>query len=49
MSCELDPKIKVKGQIMYFLFNDFPPNVRRSNLNRSYDIKGTGKSMSTAK
>ena len=49
MSCELDPKIKVKGQIINFLFNDFPPNVRRSNLNRPYDIEGTGKSMSTTK
>ena len=25
ISCDLDPKVKVKGQIMYFLVNVFPP------------------------
>ena len=25
ISCDLDPKIKVKGQIMYFLVNVSPP------------------------
>ena len=25
ISCDLDPKVKVKGQIMYFLVNVSPP------------------------
>ena len=25
ISCDLDPKVKVKGQIMYFLVNVPPP------------------------
>ena len=25
ISCDLDPKVKVKGQIMYFLANVCPP------------------------
>ena len=24
VSCDLDPKVKVKGQIMYYLVNDSP-------------------------
>ena len=27
VSCDLDPKVKVKGQIMYFLENASPHNV----------------------
>ena len=27
LSCDLDPKVKVKGQIMYFLENASPRNV----------------------
>ena len=25
--CDLDPKVKVKGQIMYFLVNTSPPEL----------------------
>ena len=35
ISCDLDPKVKVKGQIMYFLENVSPPklfNVATSNF-----------------
>ena len=31
--CDLDPKVKIKGQILYFLVNVSPPKkVTRSNF-----------------
>ena len=46
VSCDLDPKVKVKGQIMYFLEIASPHNVLEvatSNLpvHRSHDVEGT--------
>ena len=46
VSCDLDPKVKVKGQILYFLENASPHNVLEvatSNLpaHRSHDVAGT--------
>ena len=46
--CDLDPKVKVKGQIMYFLVNASSPkplDIATSNfsqVHRSTDIEGTG-------
>ena len=47
ISCVLDPKVKVKDQLMYFLINVPPPkrlDVVTSNfvLERSIDVDGTG-------
>ena len=47
VSCDLDLKVKVKGQIMYFLKNASPHNVLQvatSNflpVHRSHDVEGT--------
>ena len=46
VSCDLDPKFKVKGQIMYFLVNASPHRlleVATSNFasHRSHDVQGT--------
>ena len=46
VSCDLDLKAKVKGQIMYFLENTSPHNVLEVALqilpvHRSHDVKGT--------
>ena len=45
--CDLDPKVKVKGQILNFLVNASPPkpfDVATSNFvaERSHDVKVTG-------
>ena len=45
-SCDLDPKVKVKGQIMYFLENASPHNVLEVAtsilpVHRSHDVEGT--------
>ena len=36
-SYELEPKVKVKGQIMYFLVNASSPKVL--DVHRSYDVE----------
>ena len=38
ISCDLDPKVKVKGQIMYFLVNVSPP--KRLDLATSNFVAG---------
>ena len=48
ISCDLDPKVKVKGQIMYFLVNTSPHElleVATSTfpVHRSHDVEGTRK------
>ena len=43
-SYDLEPKVKVKGQIMCFLVNAYPPKQLQSlQVHRSYDAEGTGK------
>ena len=46
VSCDLDSKVKVKGQIMYFLENASPHNVLEVTTSnfaclRSHDVEGT--------